>query len=168
MTHKTLVTMAHKHLRRTCCAVFTEYSTAAGEIPDAIGWRFGSSTLIECKASRSDFLRDKHKCSRRKPSAMGRYRYYLCPEGMIQPEDLPPFWGLLWAKGAKVAVQVKAERIGDESCDLRDEISYLTSMLRRAQVRLGERDINEWLRMENMLERQRGILPSTVQPSEPR
>jgi DNA modification methylase len=160
VTHKHLVGLAYKHLRRTSCVVFTEFSTAAGEIPDAIGWRFGFSTLIECKISRSDFLRDKDKCSRRTPSAMGYRRYYLCPWGLLKPEDLPPGWGLLWAKGSRVYVQLKAGAFEEPACNLRSEIAYLTSMLRRAQVRLGQRDLNEWLRMEFMHERSRGVLPA--------
>lgn len=38
---------------------------------------------------------------------MGVYRFYLCPEGIIRPEDLPKGWGLLHAVGRKVVDVVK-------------------------------------------------------------
>ena len=27
---------------------------------------------------------------------MGLYRYYVCPSGVIKPEELPEGWGLIW------------------------------------------------------------------------
>jgi hypothetical protein len=89
------------------------------EIPDAIGWlRSGVSLLIECKASRSDFLSDAAKPSRksnninnrpdsgpaapeapikppRKTEGLGAYRFYLTLSGLLEPEKLPEDWGLL-------------------------------------------------------------------------
>lgn len=70
----------------------------SGEIPDAIGFRAATdadgSVVVECKASRSDFLADCRK-SHRQCVGMGRWRYFLCPENMINPGELPPGWGLL-------------------------------------------------------------------------
>jgi hypothetical protein len=89
------------------------------EIPDAIGWlRSGVSLLIECKASRGDFLSDAVKPSRRsgkagvpvspapnppkpeskpprKTEGLGAYRFYLTPSGLLRPDELPEGWGLL-------------------------------------------------------------------------
>ena len=43
---------------RKCSVVLYEFATAAAENPDVIGWASGSgSVLIECKLTRSDFLR---------------------------------------------------------------------------------------------------------------
>jgi hypothetical protein len=76
-----------------------------GEIPDAIGFRetgeprFGDSgsVLVEVKVSRADFLADKKKPHRINPeTGMGNWRYYLCPEGLIHPSELPDKWGLLY------------------------------------------------------------------------
>jgi len=36
---------------------------------------------------------------------MGNYRYYLCPEGLIQPDEVPAGWGLIWA-GKRRSVSV--------------------------------------------------------------
>ncbi len=89
------------------------------EIPDAIGWlRSGVSLLIECKASRGDFLSDAVKPSRRsgkvgvpgspaptapepeikpprKTEGLGAYRFYLAPSGLLAPDEIPEGWGLL-------------------------------------------------------------------------
>jgi len=72
------------------------------EQPDVIGWKsHGSSLLIECKASRSDFLRDKKKSWRRHAEeGMGYERYYAVPTGVgvIDLEDLSAEvggWGVI-------------------------------------------------------------------------
>lgn len=87
-----------------CKFVVKEATMAFGEQPDAIGWRGGyDTTLVECKAYRSDFLADKRKSFRSdNPEAreiergMGRFRYYLCPAGLISRDELPPRWGLVY------------------------------------------------------------------------
>ena len=58
--HAKLAKRAAQWLRRNHEIVITEIS-GGSETPDAIGFRGNSTTLIECKASRSDFLADKRK-----------------------------------------------------------------------------------------------------------
>ncbi len=73
-------------------------TTGSGEQPDAIGFRNGTSCLIEVKVSRGDFLSDKKKRFRQDPNiGMGDWRFFLCPQGIITVDDLPPGWGLLYA-----------------------------------------------------------------------
>lgn len=99
MNHSELTIIAEGWLLKTkgCGFAFRELVTYAPEIPDAIGWRDGITILIECKANRADFLRDKNKIFRKHPwMGMGTYRYYLCPAGVIKKEDLPEKWGLIW------------------------------------------------------------------------
>lgn len=72
-----------------------------GEQPDAMGWRNSGhqdgTVLVEVKTSRADFLADAKKPHRKQPElGVGRWRYFLCPEGLIQPEEVPERWGLLW------------------------------------------------------------------------
>jgi hypothetical protein len=70
----------------------------AREIPDAIGWRSYESYLVECKTSRADFLADLKKPHRVNPDwGMGDRRYYMTPPDLVQPDELPEHWGLLWA-----------------------------------------------------------------------
>lgn len=110
MTHKDLVSIAERWLigTRRCGAVITELMTAGIETPDVIGFRDGTSTLVECKVSRSDFLADAKKPFRRHPwKGMGTYRFYLCPSGVITKDDLPEKWGLIWVnEKGKASMQV--------------------------------------------------------------
>lgn len=56
----------------------------------------GVSVVVEAKTSRSDFLADRKKPHRAPGQGIGVYRYMLCPEGIIRPEEVPQGWGLLW------------------------------------------------------------------------
>lgn len=71
-----------------------------GEMPDAIGLRAANnspeSVVVEAKVSRTDFLADRFKPHRAPGQGMGSFRYFICPEGLIQPEEVPEKWGLLW------------------------------------------------------------------------
>jgi hypothetical protein len=82
---------------------------------------------------------------------MGNRRYYLSPPDLIQVKDLPQKWGLLWA--TKGQVIVKREARGYPERNLAAEVRFLSSMLRRAQIRIGTRPLSEWLRGENCVER---------------
>ena len=130
-----------------------------------IGWAANAgSIVVECKLSRADFLKDASKAVRQNPrSGMGQRRYYLCPPEVIQIRDLPPKWGLLWA--AKNTVTVKKEARGCPERNLLEEVRFLSSMLRRAQIRIGTRPLSEWLRGENRFEAQRGISPNRSYPA---
>jgi hypothetical protein len=160
MQHSTLVAIGVRWLSRQCSVVLYEFATPADENPDVIGWAPGAgSILIECKLNRSDFLRDATKTVRRNPSAgMGHRRYYLCPPDLIRVKDLPPKWGLLWAVAGQVII--KREARGHPERSLIAEVQFLSSMLRRAQIRIGTRPLSEWLRGENRFEAKRGISPT--------
>ena len=71
-------------------------STRSHEIPDVLGWFHGTfSILVECKASRSDFLHDSKKPARNTLfPAMGNFRIYLTIPGISKPEELPDGWSL--------------------------------------------------------------------------
>lgn len=102
MDHAQLVLKAERWLKQQGCGVvFREpfrATTHSGEKPDAIGWRDGLSLLVECKATRADFLADKKKPFRKAPEkGMGDWRFYLCPPDIITVGDLPAGWGLLYA-----------------------------------------------------------------------
>ncbi len=102
MTHSELVARAEMWLKNQGCGVVfndrLRALTHSGEQPDAIGWRDGLCLLVECKASRSDFLADKKKRFRVDPKeGMGDWRFFMCPPDVIRPEDLPTGWGLLYA-----------------------------------------------------------------------
>jgi hypothetical protein len=159
MQHSTLVAMGVRWLSRQCSVVLYEFAAEADENPDVIGWAPGAgSVLIECKLTRSDFLKNAAKPARRNPrTGMGQRRYYLCPQELIQVKDLPAKWGLLWA--TKGQVIVKREARGHPERNLAAEVRFLSSMLRRAQIRIGTRPLSEWLRGENRFEAKRGVSP---------
>lgn len=104
MTHAALVEVAANWLAKRRCFVLAEFAPGTcREIPDAIGWNpQGVSILIECKASRADFHADKLKPHRYPSAGMGQLRYYLAPNGLLTPEDMPETWGLLVVNGRGV------------------------------------------------------------------
>ena len=142
MTHCELVEIGTKWLKRhtenmlvpNCPLVCSEMVTVnnMGEVPDVIGWGSGNSVLIEVKVSRADFLRDKKKLFRRYPDmGTGDYKYYLCPTGIIRPEDLNEPYGLLVYDGRKVVIE-KVAPLGVGN--LRSERDMLLSIIRRAKT----------------------------------
>tara|TARA_Y100001001_G_scaffold158908_1_gene179099 strand:+ start:13411 stop:13875 length:465 start_codon:yes stop_codon:yes gene_type:complete len=101
--HDKLVKLGARWLKRNGFPVVaTELKcTGSREQPDVIGFRSSCSAVIEVKVSRSDFLADSKK-PERTDGGLGIYRFYLCPEGLIVPADLPERWGLLEASGRQV------------------------------------------------------------------
>lgn len=108
-THKQLTEIAVKWLKRShsqkgpgCHVAVSECRSGwSDEIPDAIGFRAAGkndgSVIVEVKISRSDFLADAKKPHRNgSVIGLGNWRYYLCPEGVIRPDEIPTNWGLLY------------------------------------------------------------------------
>lgn len=109
LTHRQLCEVGAKFLKRPesanghgCHFTIIEPS-CYGENPDVFGVRHGihshgiGTFLLEAKTSRSDFLADRSKPHRLHPEiGMGKYRYYICPTGLIKPEELPEKWGLIY------------------------------------------------------------------------
>jgi len=138
-----------------CHVANTELFTGWGcEQPDAVGVRMAGhndgSIVIEAKTSRSDFLADLKKPHRASGQGIGRWRYYLCPEGLIAEDELPARWGLLYVthRGGVRPIagpaRVLADRGGYEAfnaacedfsntSDLQREVFMLTHLLARVQ-----------------------------------
>ncbi len=104
--HAELCALAVRWLRRPnsagghgCSIAVSECRSGfAGEAPDAIGFRANwnnGSVVVEVKVSRSDFLADRKKPHRQPGAGMGTWRYFMAPEGVIKPDELPEKWGLL-------------------------------------------------------------------------
>jgi len=145
ITHAELVKVAEKWLYKTmgCGVVFTELVTMCPEIPDALGLRSDYTILVECKTSRSDFLADKRKDFRRTPEkGIGDYRFYLCREGLIGPDELPSKWGLLYWNGKQVKkVRAPSGNVGSTWREFKfdknhiREFRIMYSALRRIHLR---------------------------------
>ena len=106
------------------------------ERPDAIGWYNSGrcSILIECKATREDFLADKTKRVRmaREESGMGRFRFYMAPAGIIKAVDVcESMWGLLVCVGRSVECEKLSEPF---NFHMVNEMALLWSAVRAAQA----------------------------------
>lgn len=132
ITHALLIEHAAKWLQKKGCAVvITDMSHGGAETADAIGWRGRFSILVECKASRADFLADARKSFRRfPPQGMGAKRYFCTMRGLLKPEELPSGWGLLEWDGRKLRIAKEADHQSHEP-GAREEISLLLSAMRR-------------------------------------
>lgn len=112
ITHTECVEYAAVYLSKRCPVVLPEFFSWNGELADVIGFKNDTSTLIECKVSRGDFLKDKKKPFRIDPDkGMGDRRYYCCPKGLIRPDELPLGWGLLYVYPSGVVREVKSSYI---------------------------------------------------------
>lgn len=174
MTHNELSALAVKWLKRPnsqgghgCLIACAELRSGwNGEIPDAIGFRLSGNTpqsvVVEAKTSRSDFLADKAK-PHRIADGMGNYRYFICPENLIKPDELPDGWGLLWvnARGhikamAGVAITFRGDyrKTIDALNTFRFEPSKDREMwlLVRLLSRVGDPEqVNAWIKESNRL-----------------
>lgn len=97
LTHKEIVGAAAEYMHRHANVVLPEFFTHNAELPDILAFDMRFSTIIECKVTRTDFLKDAKKSFRLNPnSGMGDWRYYCCPKDLIKPEEIPYGWGLLY------------------------------------------------------------------------
>lgn len=141
MTHKELVERAAKWLKNTrkCPLVVTEIAVSYGtnEIPDALGWRYARhTTLVECKASRADFQRDKKKVFRQFwDMGCGQQRFFMTPPDLVTVDELPEGWGLLYCHPHKIQI-VKECKMPVLNKDVTwNESVILYSLVRRAEIR---------------------------------
>ena len=134
LSHDDLVKIAAQWLiKKRYPIVITEIACAVGEEPDAIGFKDGSSTLIECKANRPDFKRDSKKTYRRNEckTALGSYRYYCAPKNLIKLEELPKKWGLLEVDPESLNVRCVFKPVVFQNKCYRSEVYMLMSLVRR-------------------------------------
>jgi hypothetical protein len=135
VTHTELVARAVRWLRthHRCSLVFAEIVTGVPETPDAIGWRMGFSRVVECKVSRSDFLRDRRKPHASWPGeGMGSQRWYLVPARLVSADEVPPWCGLAYAHARRIEIVRKASE--RDRWDARGEAQVLQSAVRRLEL----------------------------------
>ena len=168
ITHPKLVSKAVEWLRTQyrCGIILSEQHCATGEVPDAIGWKQRCrSVVIECKASRADFLADANKPFRVSPEqALGSERIYFAPAGIIAAAELPKHWGLLELHGREVKLAVKPSRVDLRSPEgLMKEMNLLLASLRRVEVRIEPQTITDFLKWKNRLaDYNGGVLPKGI------
>ncbi|MCD0261509.1 hypothetical protein [Xanthomonas campestris] len=93
--------------------------------------------LIEVKVSRADFLAGARKEHRIKPAlGAGKWRYFMCPEGLINVDEVPERWGLLWVSDKGTGWRRAAVMTG---CSLRGR-------MRKSVVRMSLVQRASWIR----------------------
>lgn len=170
MTHAQLVEKAVGWLRAYRCGVIlSEQACASGEMPDAIGWKRAShSVLIECKLSRADFLADRIKPFRQQQElGLGCERFYLTPPGLLQIKELPPGWGLLEVRRRKVEIVGRSARDLRTAAGLAYEMNLLLASLRRVEIRIEPQTITEFLKWKNRMQQYNGgSWPTGLEPTQ--
>ena len=138
VTHDELSGLVAKWLKRhsqnilipNCATVAVDMKTIEQEKPDVIGWNGCSSTMIEVKVGRGDFLQDFKKPFRQIcEKGVGQFRYYCCPSGLIQENEIPSKWGLLYLNDKNKIEIIKVAEI--QEANLHAERNMLISLLRR-------------------------------------
>lgn len=89
--------------------IAVELNTVGTENCDVWGYDGYVTAVIEVKVSHEDFLADQKKYWRTEAPEeyrAGNMRWYLCPKGVIKPEELPDGWGLLYWDGKQIVPQV--------------------------------------------------------------
>jgi hypothetical protein len=170
MTHAQMVERAVRWLRTyRCGVVLSEQACVSGEMPDAIGWKRAShSVLVECKVTRADFLVDRGKPFRLKPEqGVGCERFYLTPPALVKVEELPLGWGLLELRRGRVETVQAAAKNLRTATGFRYEMNLLLASLRRVEVRIEPQSITDFLKWKNrMAEYNRGTLPEGLAGTE--
>lgn len=169
MTHSELCRKTAKRFFKDSKVVLFDYqSFATSEFPDVLCFENSHTELYEIKVDRSDFLADQKKACRTKyknrgyfyhvngeektrwkalapdlmyieKPHMGRYRYYVCPDGLISPDELPGGWGLYWYKGGKFYHKKASERF---LRNIHEEMAILTHAVRKYASGNGD---NIWI-----------------------
>lgn len=136
MKHSELIVLcsrwALKH--KYAVAAITECQVkCTSEVPDILAFKAnGQSVLLEIKVDRADFKADAKKPFRKnQDKGLGLYRYYVVPEGLIKPEELPEGWGLLWFRESDGKCFQKALSKRFLKRDHLAESAILVSALRR-------------------------------------
>lgn len=147
MTHRELVELGIRYLKKSGYQYILAEPGYRKELPDVLGFGMQASFLIECKASRSDFLRDKKKPFRQ-PGAkgLGKKRMYLVNPGICKASEVPDNWMLAYATSEDSIEIVKpygldidvcalnvdrAEEFPDEEVDYKAENRFLYSVIYR-------------------------------------
>jgi hypothetical protein len=145
--HYTLCQIGAEYLKKKKRTKYTTVEiVTSGECADVWGITGVYSYLIEVKTDYRDFLKDKNKFQRTEDGAyyaLGNYRYYLCPKGLIKPEELPKGWGLLYFDFVKYVKKPNRQKYIEEivkpeeikTTTYLSEVLVLQSIMRREGIK---------------------------------
>lgn len=143
LSHRDLCEIGGRFLKTTkiyylkCKFIVVELVSFSQETPDVFGIDSTRSVLIEVKMSRADFKNDfKKKFRNGKSLGLGQMRYYLCPEGLLKPEEMPKNWGLMYCSNSnKITIVRNATPFLDHERNFRGEMLIINSILRRLNIK---------------------------------
>lgn len=142
-THQGLCEKMAQYLRYRAGfpVVCIEMHSGIKEIPDVYACCKAYSVVLEIKVSRSDFFKDAKKIHRKYPkNGIGNYRYFVCKENLIEPEEVPERWGLIYVTGDGNIKVIKGKSFNNRDYDtayyfqpnFRNESIAMFALLRKA------------------------------------
>ena len=146
MTHDELIARVGRWLRNSKkhVVVLSEIGSDRRECPDVLAWKHGGlCTLVECKTSRADFVRDAKKRFRADGLGMGQQRWYATPPGLIVLTELPMHWGLIEVGPTLVRTVKHPGHFRSLSRNVRGETDCLISAIQRATDGWGRKVFGE-------------------------
>ena len=70
---------------------------------------------VEVKVSRQDHRSRSQRWKEYNSGAIANTNYILCPANLIQPEEVNPYWGLLWYEEGKKLINKKQPKFLEQT-----------------------------------------------------
>ena len=119
----------------------SDITTGTCEAPDVIAYRQNVKDnvcmVFEIKVSRADFKADSKKRCRGYAEGMGVQRYFVVPDDLVSPDEVPEGWGLLSLSNGSLTTMKKSKVFSDDERNIFGELNTLLNLMRRG-ARWGE------------------------------
>jgi hypothetical protein len=132
-----------------CGLSLSHEKTFLGEYRNGKTWQSTSDDYVfvfESKVSRADFQntfkRDGHFGSRLNP--VGNFHFVVTPKGLVTPDEVPLFWGLLEKSGAGLAIRKMPQYIPIETPTLHEVAYCLLRSKHESKFAIFEEQANEF------------------------
>lgn len=97
---------------------------------DVFGFGGGCTQIIKVITTRMELNLDLERAYRKCPKyGVGEFRSYLCPNGLLNKEDIPKNWGLLWCDNKGKIIEILNPQKQEEN--KAQEAKIIKSLLRR-------------------------------------
>ncbi len=117
-THSELQDKAIDYLLAKSYWISTQEMPTLGGIIDVWGISRALDYItcaIEVKVSKQDHRSRSQKDKEYNSGAIANTNYILCPAGLIQPEEVNPYWGLLWYEEGKRLMNKKQPKFFEQT-----------------------------------------------------
>jgi len=137
LTHDKIIARAVHWLRHSHkCPVVLVKPRCMLEIPDVVGFKSADSFLVSAKTDREEF--EKHLTTSLVDKfpmiSVGNYRFFVTPPYLVEPEEVPDYWGLAYVYPKIIRTVKHAYRISEPYEMVSRERAILYWGLRRAQA----------------------------------